>query len=353
MTTTINHLDDKFLFGKFQGEALGDVLMYAPDYLTWVIKNVDGNRFVLMDSAVEEIKEIFPSFSMDIDFEKNRQRQLNDYHGVIDTEYDYYEEACDEPTLKDVLINDGGLGSTKSNSCDLLFLLESHSTKVFNDIRPSYDYSEEIIEEIIGKEIETSNRIFWRLVGYFNLDDFIRKGTNIFRELTNPLNRYKIKRTLGYSEINICRNLATFKDSKWQGLTIFNPFPIYREVCLCKSPIYIDVVRLITPSLESHSLYHRIKREGVNYIVSESEWTQNNWPPEYSFMDGKIVLRVNEGDILFKDKYGYIKSVGNEAIAILCLSDLYDSCHYLITNDLEHVYLSNIPVSKIYELDED
>lgn len=109
MTTIISHLDDKFLFGKFQGESLGDVLMYSPDYLTWVIKNVDGNRFVLMDSAVEEIKEIFPVISIDEDFERNRQRQLDDYYGWNDSEYNYSQEdwndlhslACEEePTYE-------------------------------------------------------------------------------------------------------------------------------------------------------------------------------------------------------------------------------------------------------------
>ena len=79
MTTIISHLYDKFLFGKFRGETLGDVLMYAPSYLTWVVKNVDGNHFLLMDSAVEEIKVIFPDYIMDDDFDMYRQKQLDDY----------------------------------------------------------------------------------------------------------------------------------------------------------------------------------------------------------------------------------------------------------------------------------
>lgn len=96
MITIINHLDDKFLFGKFQGETLGEVLMHSPDYLTWVVGNVDGDHFVLMDSAIDEIKEIFPKFSIDENFETNRQRQLDDYYGLNDAEEDDWEEKWDD-----------------------------------------------------------------------------------------------------------------------------------------------------------------------------------------------------------------------------------------------------------------
>lgn len=96
MITIIKHLDDKFSFGKFQGQNLGEVLMYSPDYLKWVVEHVGGNHFVLMDSAVDEIKEIFPKFSIDEDFEINRQRQLDDFCGVNDTEENDWEDDWED-----------------------------------------------------------------------------------------------------------------------------------------------------------------------------------------------------------------------------------------------------------------
>lgn len=106
MTTIISHLYDKFLFGKFRGETLGDVLMFAPSYLTWVVKNVDGNHFLLMDSAVEEIKVIFPDYIMDDDFDRYRQKQLDDYYNAEDdySQGDWEEQnsfTCEEePTYE-------------------------------------------------------------------------------------------------------------------------------------------------------------------------------------------------------------------------------------------------------------
>lgn len=357
MTTIINHLDDKFLFGKFQGEALGDVLMYAPDYLTWVIKNVDGNRFVLMDSAVEEIKEIFPKFTIDEEFETYRQRQLNDYYGRSDNEYDYCIEDSGGTTLKEVLIADGCLGGMASNSCDLMVFLETRSKKIFDVCIRPWPYHKYWIEELLGEKIEVSNRVFWRTIGYLNLDDLNKERTNGFGEIRHYENEFRVNRALGLREISMCSSFTTICDLE-RGITI-GRLPIYREICLCKESFTIDAVQLIMPQLDSNRLYRKIKREGVNYIVSETEWLQDNWPTEYSLENGKIILRVDENSLLFKDKYGYIKSVGKDAVVILGLSELYndeevDMAYYQFSiNDLDHVYLSNISISRYYKLEED
>lgn len=86
MRTIIQHLDDKFHFGKFQGSTLGEVLLYNPHYLNWVVENVNGCWFVLEDSAVEEIKLIFPDFPITEDFEDKRLKQKKEQWTHFDFE---------------------------------------------------------------------------------------------------------------------------------------------------------------------------------------------------------------------------------------------------------------------------
>lgn len=90
MTTIIKHLDDNFEFGKFKGTALGEVLMYKPDYLRWVVENVDGTIFKLEDSAITEIRMIFPEFEITEEFETMREKQLNE---PSFQEYNYHKKT--------------------------------------------------------------------------------------------------------------------------------------------------------------------------------------------------------------------------------------------------------------------
>ena len=92
MKTIIQHLEDKFHFGKFQGSTLGEVLLYNPHYLNWVVENISGSWFVLEDSAVEEIKLIFPNFPITENFENKRLKQKKEQwnrfdFGKSDTSY--------------------------------------------------------------------------------------------------------------------------------------------------------------------------------------------------------------------------------------------------------------------------
>lgn len=84
MKTIIQHLDDKFHFGKFQGSTLGEVLVYNPHYLNWVVENISGCWFVLEDSAVEEIKLIFPNFPITEIFENKRLKQKEEQWNQVD-----------------------------------------------------------------------------------------------------------------------------------------------------------------------------------------------------------------------------------------------------------------------------
>lgn len=55
-------LSQEFDFGKFRGCDLGEVLMCSPEYVKWVIENVDGGICAFSDGVVEQIRSIFPSF---------------------------------------------------------------------------------------------------------------------------------------------------------------------------------------------------------------------------------------------------------------------------------------------------
>lgn len=97
MATTLQHLDDLFQFGKFKGCTLGEVLMFNPDYLVWVVDNISGRTFRLEDSAVEEINMIFPDFPITDEFEEMRMKQLYESYDVNEYEedkrYDKYEQT--------------------------------------------------------------------------------------------------------------------------------------------------------------------------------------------------------------------------------------------------------------------
>lgn len=88
--TYLRHLDDTFSFGKFCNRSLGEVLLFAPNYLNWVVSNVDGHIFVLSDSAVEEIKLMFPNFLISTEFETDRLRQIDEYNIPIQKERRYH-----------------------------------------------------------------------------------------------------------------------------------------------------------------------------------------------------------------------------------------------------------------------
>ena len=91
--TYLEHLNDRFDFGKFSGKKLGDVLVFDPKYLIWVVHNVGGRWFKLLDSAIKEIELIFPNFIITEEFESKRCQQLQWEEGFTEDEFprrDYY-----------------------------------------------------------------------------------------------------------------------------------------------------------------------------------------------------------------------------------------------------------------------
>lgn len=98
MTTYFEHLEDKFRFGKFKGCCLGEVLQFNPEYLIWVVKNVEGTMCVIDDSAIQEIEKIFPGFIVTSEFESYRKRRIIEHKSKVyfqEKEYhnNYYDES--------------------------------------------------------------------------------------------------------------------------------------------------------------------------------------------------------------------------------------------------------------------
>lgn len=87
--TYIEHLDDKFHFGKFSGCTFAEVVEFNPDYIRWVVENVNGSICVFCDSVIEELQLVFPRFEISPSFEAMRNQRVAEYE---DLEYEDYED---------------------------------------------------------------------------------------------------------------------------------------------------------------------------------------------------------------------------------------------------------------------
>lgn len=100
--TYIEHLDDKFQFGKFNGCTFGEVLEYNPEYIYWVVENVSGTICVFFDSVIEEIRILFPKFEITSSFESFRNQRLDELDEIEeDCECDDFSECDDYGRLND------------------------------------------------------------------------------------------------------------------------------------------------------------------------------------------------------------------------------------------------------------
>lgn len=80
--TYIEHLDDKFNFGKFTGCTFAEVVEYNPDYISWVVENVSGKICVFDDSVIEELQLLFPQVEISPDFEAMRNQRIAEYEDL-------------------------------------------------------------------------------------------------------------------------------------------------------------------------------------------------------------------------------------------------------------------------------
>ena len=85
--TYIEHLDDKFHFGKFTGCTFAEVVEYNPEYISWVLENVSGSMCVFGDSVIEELRLIFPHFEISSSFEAMRNQRIAEFEDWEDEDY--------------------------------------------------------------------------------------------------------------------------------------------------------------------------------------------------------------------------------------------------------------------------
>lgn len=90
--TYIEHINDKFDFGKFRGCTFAEVVQYSPDYINWVVENVSGCRCVFDDSVIEELRIMFPDFEITPDFEDWRDQRMDEYEELCEQEQRLYKK---------------------------------------------------------------------------------------------------------------------------------------------------------------------------------------------------------------------------------------------------------------------
>ena len=91
LMTYIEHLDDKFRFGKFSGCTFAEVVEFTPGYIVWVLENVSGTMCVFCDSVIEELRQIFPNFEISPSFEAMRNRRIAEFENFEDGDYEEQE----------------------------------------------------------------------------------------------------------------------------------------------------------------------------------------------------------------------------------------------------------------------
>lgn len=95
-------IDGKFNFGRYNGFCLAEVLEVNPSYLDWCIKYCTGVIIRLYESAVEEIKILYPKFVMDALFESHRLANMtrsaydNSDDWSDDSDFEDYAPSFDE-----------------------------------------------------------------------------------------------------------------------------------------------------------------------------------------------------------------------------------------------------------------
>lgn len=90
--TYIEHLDDKFDFGKFSGCTFAEVVEFNPEYISWVVENVSGAMCVFCDSAIEELRLIFPRFEISYSFEAMRNLRIAEFEDLEDENYEEFDD---------------------------------------------------------------------------------------------------------------------------------------------------------------------------------------------------------------------------------------------------------------------
>lgn len=89
-------LSDTFKFGQYKGMALSDVIDWDYQYIYWCMDNISNIQFLIYNSAIEELKQVYPHFYISNDFENKRIQRLekaSNMNAILEDNNDYYYDS--------------------------------------------------------------------------------------------------------------------------------------------------------------------------------------------------------------------------------------------------------------------
>lgn len=118
--------------------------------------------------------------------------------------------------------------------------------------------------------------------------------------------------------------------------------PIYKKLEKLKEDAIYYLVDIYMPSLRSNTLYKKIKeKKNDESTIAESNFSKYDFPDNIKKIDNRIKIEVQAGSILCLDKFGCVKSVGENIMAICrYLHESTGVLHYAIF-ELDEIYTEN------------
>ena len=89
-------LSDTFKFGQYKGMALSDVIDWDYQYIYWCMNSISNMEFLIYDSAIEELKQVYPHFYISNDFENKRIQRLKEASNMttmLEDNNDFYYDS--------------------------------------------------------------------------------------------------------------------------------------------------------------------------------------------------------------------------------------------------------------------
>lgn len=93
--------------------------------------------------------------------------------------------------------------------------------------------------------------------------------------------------------------------------------PIYKDLIIADEEMAINLESLELPFLTDNQLYRKIRaRIGKGVVVDERMLRKANFPENIKAEDGKAILHIRQGEVLCRDKYQNVKSIGRNVLAL-------------------------------------
>lgn len=214
-------------------------------------------------------------------------------------------------TLKEILERDGNLTADIDSQLKI-------KTKLINDL------------ELCGFVNSCDILNMWRIASYnqqvLAVNGFIDKNFN-----HNIICSGYLKQIL---------EIPGAKDQKLSSFNIVSQ--IFTSLSLSKEDTTFNLVDMYIPSLRGNALYKKIKeKKHDESTIAESNFSKYDFPDNIKKIDNRIKIEVQAGSILCLDKFGCVKSVGENIMAICrYLHESTGVLHYAIF-ELDEIYTEN------------